>query len=368
MNLGGRPAHGILPDDSTRIIQRRAAEWLALRQARPLTPAEEAACTAWLAADPRHAAMLAEVETADRIFDRLAFYPRSAGRPIDPDLLVRPRPWRRLAPALLACAAAASVAVVFWLRPPAPPPPAPPAPSTVAGSHFLRLPDGSRVELNSGSEVAEHFTPAERRIRLVRGEAHFEVAKNPLRPFIVEADSVSVRAVGTAFDVRLGATAVDVLVTEGKVGVSTAADLALRPAAPPPPNGAAPAALGPGLILVAGQHTAVPTSPAHREPAPLVVEDLTQHQIDRALAWQSSRLVFDAMPLAEVVARFNRSAVEQDGPAAVQLQVRGADLAAMRISGRIRYDRIENFVEVLVEDFGVSTERHGSEIILRREH
>jgi transmembrane sensor len=202
----------------------------------------------------------------------------------------------------------------------------------------------------------------------VRGEAHFEVAKNSLRPFIVEADSVSVRAVGTAFNVRMEATGVDVLVTEGKVGVTTAVGQpAWAPAGGPSGNNDASAALGPGLILVAGQRTAVPTTPAPGGLPQLVVEVLTQHQIDRALAWQSSRLVFDAMPLSEVVARFNRSAAEQDGPTAVRLRVSGAELAAMRISGRVRYDSVENFVEVLEKDFDIAAERRGSEIILRKE-
>jgi len=358
------PDHpSVAPDAAAQARQRRAAEWLALRQARPLTAAEEAGLAAWLAADPRHEAMLAEVETAYRTFDRLAFYPRPPDGPIDPDLLVRRRR-PALAPALLAAAAAAAVAAILWWKAPTAPATTP-ATVVTAGARFLRLPDGSKVELNSGSEVAEHFTATERRIRLVRGEAHFDVAKNPLRPFIVEADSVAVRAVGTAFDVRLGATAVDVLVTEGKVGVTTAAG---RPPAigGAPRDAATPAALGPGLILVAGQRTEVPTVPAKTDQPPLVVEDLSQHQIDRALAWQSSRLVFDAMPLSEVIARFNRAAAEQDGPHAVHLTVAGGDLGNMRISGRVRYDSADNFVEVLEDDFGVTAERHGSEIILRR--
>ena len=359
MNHPGQPPSPAAPPS----LQRQAAEWLALREARALSAAEQAALAEWCKADPRHAAMLAEVESAYRTFDRLAFYPRPPGGPADPDLLALRR-WRTPAAALLACAAAAALAVGFWWQAPAA---ARPAATLAASPHFMRLPDGSKVELNSGSEVAEHFTATERRIRLVRGEAHFEVAKNPLRPFIVEADNVAVRAVGTAFDVRLGATAVDVLVTEGKVGVTTAGD---RPPSGPAGashrDGTTPAALGPGLILVAGQRTAVPTTPAPTEPTALVVEDLSQHQIDRALSWQSSRLVFDAMPLSEVVARFNRSAAEQDGPRAMQLKVRGADLEAMCISGRVRYDSIDNFVEVLEEDFGVTAEHRGSEIILRR--
>ncbi|SDS37604.1 FecR domain-containing protein [Opitutus sp. GAS368] len=353
------PSSGIATAQS---IQRQAAEWLALRAARPLSPDEQAALAEWCAADPRHVAMLAEVDDAYQTFDRLAFYPRPPDGAVDPDLLVRRRGF---APVALAVAAAAAVALtaLFWWQ--APSSTVAPAPLVAAAPHFLRLPDGSRVELNSGSEVAEHFTATERRVRLVRGEAHFEVAKNPLRPFIVEANNISVRAVGTAFDVRLGATAVDVLVTEGKVGV-TSASRPLAVSGEAHRDAATPAALGPGVILVAGQRTAVPTAPTPSTPPELVVENLSEPQIARALSWQSSRLVFDAMPLAEVVERFNRSAAGQDGPRAVHLQVRGTDLEGLRISGRIRYDSIENFVEVLEENFDVTAEHRGSEIILRR--
>ncbi|MEO6873358.1 MAG: FecR domain-containing protein, partial [Opitutaceae bacterium] len=349
---------------TVRAIQRQAAEWLALRRAHAPTDTEAAAFAAWCAADPRHAEMLAEVEMADRIFDRLAFYPRPVEGPADHDLL---NTWRRRshAPAILALAAAAVIAGLFFMRA-SDSTRAVPATPAIAIAHFLRLPDGSRVELSSGSEVAEHFTVGERRIRLMRGEAHFEVAKNPLRPFIVEAGGVTVRAVGTAFDVRLDETAVHVLVTEGRVGVMAGTNPARLPTGGQPLRPSEiPAALGPGLILVAGQRAAIPMLPHTAEIPPLVVEVLTPRQIDRALAWQSSRFVFDATPLAEVVDRFNRLAVEQDGPGAVQLKVRGAGLAALRVSGRVSYDGMENFVDVLEADFGVIAERNGTEILLR---
>src|SRR5258708_2799906 len=298
--------------DPTRpAIQRQAAEWFAVRQARALTASEQAALAVWCAADPRHPVMLAEVETAYRTFDRLAFYPRPPDGSVDPDLRVGDRR-RATIPPLLACAAAAAVAAVFWWQTPSLPAAASVL-AVTAGPRFLRLPDGSKVELNSGSEVAEHFTAAERRIRLVRGEAHFEVAKNPLRPFIVEADNISVRAVGTAFDVRLGATSVDVLVTEGKVDV-TAADRPLAASGGAQRDGATPAALGRGVILVAGQRTAVPTTPLLPTPPDLAVEALNQHQIDRAPAWQSNRLVFDAQPLAGGVAPVHRPAPVRQSP------------------------------------------------------
>jgi ferric-dicitrate binding protein FerR (iron transport regulator) len=80
-------------------------------------------------------------------------------------------------------------------------------------------PDGTTVELNGESQIAPNFTPAVRRVRLLRGEAHFIVTKDAARSFIVSVDGVEVRAVGAAFNVRRGSAAVEVLVTVCSVQV-----------------------------------------------------------------------------------------------------------------------------------------------------
>src|SRR5688500_14994795 len=85
--------------------------------------------------------------------------------------------------------------------------------TTVSRPETRTLPDGSVVELNAGAELALEFNSALRRVTLVRGEAHFQVTKNPERPFVVRAGNAEVRAVGTAFAVQLGTGLVDVLVT-----------------------------------------------------------------------------------------------------------------------------------------------------------
>jgi transmembrane sensor len=83
------------------------------------------------------------------------------------------------------------------------------------------LEDGSIVELNRGAELRVSFSTGERHIELSRGEAHFQVAKDPNRPFTVRAGTVTVRAIGTAFNVQRRTASVDVLVTEGTVDVRT---------------------------------------------------------------------------------------------------------------------------------------------------
>ncbi len=93
------------------------------------------------------------------------------------------------------------------------------AATAVGAQRELPLPDGSRVVLNTETEIAVAYTPAERRLELRRGEAHFIVTKDSARPFVVSVDGVAIRAVGTTFNIRRRGDTADVLVTEGRVRV-----------------------------------------------------------------------------------------------------------------------------------------------------
>ena len=246
---------------STDTIDAAAAQWIARRD-RGLSAAEQDDYMAWLRADPRHAAAIARhAAVLERMMGLGAWQPELSAEP-NPDLFAPParRPWRVLAP-VWALAAALVLGLFVWqsASPPAPTP----------QKTFLRvnerqaLADGSVVELKDGSRLDLQFTPGERRVRLT-GEAHFTVAKNPARPFIVEALGVEVRAVGTAFNVRVDAASVEVLVTEGKVRVDEPARLAAMSA----PTPTAPAPAEPEVFLTAGQQVVVPL--AASAPAPVV--------------------------------------------------------------------------------------------------
>ncbi|MGH7956064.1 MAG: iron-containing alcohol dehydrogenase, partial [Opitutaceae bacterium] len=76
---------------------------------------------------------------------------------------------------------------------------------------------GSVVELNVDADILVDFSPVRRAVRLVRGEAHFTVATDAARPFVVSAGGVEVRAVGTGFAVHFAPQEIAVLVTEGQV-------------------------------------------------------------------------------------------------------------------------------------------------------
>ena len=97
--------------------------------------------------------------------------------------------------------------------------------------HRIELPDGSRVTLDADSALDVGFTLERRSLTLKRGEAFFEVAKNPNRPFVVRAGSTQVTAIGTAFNVRIGDGRTVIAVTEGKVDFVAIPQLAVSPSA-----------------------------------------------------------------------------------------------------------------------------------------
>ncbi len=213
------------------------------------------------------------------------------------------------------------------------------APSSLVISAPVRqeLPDGSIVELKEGARISILFEPQLRRVRLERGEAHFKVAKDPQRPFVVRAGGVDVRAVGTEFSVDLGEQRVGVLVTEGRVAVERDA-------------------LAPLALLDAGQATAVAF---HEVAAPAVLPAPPEEQRAR-LAWRVPRLELSSTPLAEVVACFNRHG-------AVRLELADPSLGSLQLSGVLRADSPYALLHVLRNDFGLHEEhRADGTIVLRK--
>jgi transmembrane sensor len=166
----------------------------------------------------------------------------------------------------------------------------------VGEQRSLALADGSTVELNSRSRIRLRFTPEQRTVELVEGQALFHVAKDAARPFVVDSNGVRVRAVGTQFDVYRRKTATTVTVVEGRVAVlentSDAADAPdstagprLHPQSPP------------GVLLSAGEQLIVTP---HAQNAP------TRANIAAATAWTQRRIVFESASLADAAEEFNR--------------------------------------------------------------
>lgn len=330
----------ISPDRHEPPLRESAAEW-ARRRAAGLSAAERERLEQWLAADGRHRAALAGVEGRDEL-DWALYTGNTARIARGLERRRQRRQARRRAWAMAAACAVAAAAYFPWAqRAPGA------APLAIHAPERQTLPDGSTVELGEGARIAVDFAPGGRRgVRLVRGTAHFEVARDPARPFVVEVAGVQVRAVGTAFSIALEAAEVAVVVTHGRVSVDEAA--AAGPAA-----GLTPEPVGAGHLIVVPAHAA----PAAEE---LVVRPLDAAALHAAQAWRATRLELSGTPLGEVAA-----AMTAHG--GVRIVLADASLASVRLSGSLRTDRADQLVRILEADFGVRAEWVGAgEIRLRR--
>ncbi|MBL9202728.1 MAG: FecR domain-containing protein [Opitutaceae bacterium] len=334
-------------------LERLIADWLG----GTISPEDFRALDARLRADPAARATLRRSANLDSALRDWATRQEIAAAWTDaaaPEPAAAPAPtraasslFRRWRWPLAAAAAVALSAATYHFGTLSAPQPA--APSTRV------LGDGTVVELNGTAVIVPDLTATERRVRLERGEAHFTVTKDTSRPFTVAAAGVTVRAVGTAFNVRLADAAVEVLVTEGEVRLR------------PPPAEIAPASGGtttsappaaPERVLAARQRAVVATAPSSAAPE---IATLTPSEIGRVLAWQHRILDFTATPLGEIVSAFNRRN-------ATQLVLADPGLAALRVSATLRSDNVLGFVKLLETGFGVRAERRGdSEILLSRQ-
>jgi transmembrane sensor len=247
-------------------IEETAARWVMRLDGGALPEAEQRELDAWLAADTRHLGAFVRAQAAWVHLDRVAAL--AAGRaPLKPQRAQWQ--WQRAA-AIAAVMLGVITSLAFinsrYLAG---------RESTQVGEvRRLTLEDGSALALNTSSVLQVKFAADERRIVLRQGEASFQVAHDEDRPFVVQAGDVSVRAVGTAFSVRMRQQELEVVVTEGVVEVTRKG----------------------GTARIEAERVA-----RNQE-----VVALSETEVERRLAWQDGRLVFQGEALANAVAEVNR--------------------------------------------------------------
>jgi transmembrane sensor len=284
-------------DKSSDVIAEEAADWLVRLSSNDATAQEQREFVAWLKRSPVHLGVYLGVERTWASLGQV-----DAGRRIDvaallaapdtnvvhrgsspPPVRVRVRSRSVItafaASAVLACAGLIWFQLQFANR----------FTTGVGEQRTLRLSDGSTVVLNTDTTVRVSFTDAVREVRLLHGEALFNVTKNPARPFRVRSDEVVAQAVGTSFVVRRMPTETVVTVIEGEVAVVDYAQL----------NVASPMVLPELAVHVtAGTRADVADNEKIRTASVANPAAVT--------AWRSGRLIFDGEPLTKVIAEFNR--------------------------------------------------------------
>ncbi len=298
----------------------------------------------WRTASPRHADAVERLEETWSILE--AMPPVAARATHQSHQPAGKTMWSRASVVWSLAAAAALMLGFIWWRNDLRNPNA--GYATAAGMmRKIDLPDGSTVTLNANSNAKVQYSSAARRVLLDAGEAHFEVAHDEARPFMVTAGGVTVRAVGTAFNVRMAAASIEVVVTSGKVRLST----------PEQWTGAKPEAPAAAPLLEKGDRAFVPRGAAEVIP---IITRLEPAQLQEAIAWQEQMLVFSETPLRKVIAQFNRQN-------RTQLHLGDADLGDRRVGGTFAAGNVEAFVSLLERGGDLKAERRGDrEIVLRK--
>jgi transmembrane sensor len=201
------------------------------------------------------------------------------------------------------------------------------------------------VTLNTASEVRIDLTKEARRVEIDRGEAFFDVAKDPTRPFIVFAGDKRITAVGTRFAVRRDAGGdVRVTVTEGAVRFESTQALRVDVAGGP--------AREPRVLLRAG-------TIARATHGSLLVQKDAAQEAENSLSWRSGYLIFDDTALADAVAEFNRYTDEP-------IRIEDPAVAAIRISGKFRSDSADVFLRLLHDGYSIDSRSHDGTVLLIR--
>jgi transmembrane sensor len=351
-----------------------AAEWLIRLGDQDLQDADIDAWNAWMEASPLHAQAFEDVHllwdaagdvTAERVLaaqhvhqeapasaaslvagstqqdatppssgvTEATFQPRSStSRASGTRTRARSRRWMAVAASVAMLAAVAGV-LKFQ---------APGAPDEIHLSAEIGTPkkvelaDGSRVDLDAGSQVVVQFSSQRRQVELVRGQAYFSVAKDPSRPFEVRADGALAQALGTHFSVAKRSDSVRVVVTEGHVQVSD-----LRANTDGIANHVVQLIADQGATLTDG--------------GPL--DGPVQLDAGSNLAWLQGRVVYRSETLGNVVADLNRYSK-------LPIILDDKQLAQLRVTGRWSTTDVETWLESIAQALSLSIVRRQDEILL----
>ena len=353
----------ITPFSTEQSIRDRAGAWIS-RLDRGIGATERSELIQWLEQSPRHRAVFFEMS---ELWDRMEILTE-----ISELFPLEAQQWRTAPPRrhrVVWSAAGALVLLLvavpcgFWLYRSGLSSSAPTAvtitPPTIDAQYrteigqqqVVGLPDRSTVELNTDTRVAAHFTASQRTVELLQGEAHFKVAKDSTRVFVVRVGDHQFRAVGTAFNLRMTAGhGVDLTVIEGRVDVlvAPAKDPGMLPGATDSKSVATEIQVDAGKEL--DIDSAAPT-----------VQSLPPTKLGAAVAWTHGMIVFDGEPLERAIREVGRYST-------LQFVIADERTGQIPVAGYFRIGDIEGLVAALQANFGIVASRKDDSIVLRAQH
>ena len=340
--------NNILPFDDQATIAAEAREWLIrLDRDDPPSKAELSALRQWAAQSSAHQT---ELERISALWDDANIL-NELSTPVYNRASIT---WRRLlgkiyascSPTTKWVSAAATAVLAITVTLAIMPPPIDASNglyiTAIGEVQEQRLVDGSVLQLNTDSQVQVSYSDGMRKIRLLKGEAHFEVASNKQWPFQVYAGNGMVKAVGTAFSVRLNPEQVNVVVSEGVVDIAS-----VMPANHTVPNQPATAPAEHKLAsLTQGQASQISNNPTQGIATAPAIKTIPSQELQRKLAWRTGYLVFAGDPLSSVIDEISRYTP-------ISIQLANPEMADIRVGGRFKVGELNAMLEVLESSFGL---------------
>lgn len=316
-----------------RRIRVQAALWVTELHGPDRNAAIEAKVKQWIAEDPRHAAAF---ELATDAWQRSGNLPGHLplGEAVDCN---SKKPRRLSRPVLggIAVLIVGLIVAVYLARDN--------TLSTGAGEQrTVALNDGTEVTLNANSRVVVQYDELIRRVKLVTGEALFNVVKHQPRPFVVVAGDRKVVAIGTSFVVRREESAGSgfaVILVEGRVAVEPLSGPDVLPGAGTPEL----------KLLLPGQRLRFTRGKTDSIDAP---------NLEKVTAWQRGLLIFDDSSLQEAVAEFNRYGTKS-------IVIDDARVGKLRVGGVFRIADPMSFARSMAAAYQLRISESGKDIILK---
>ena len=317
--------------------REEAAQWFVRADARKLTAEEEREFQRWLSR-PGNEAALGEVRKTWGLFDGAADDQHMRALHRAALSVKREDRLPRMAAGVAAIAALGAMIGYFMSRATVPPDTVPTAQaianpgsdySTSLGERLdVTLADGTRVTLNTDSRINVHYSADRRVVQLLKGQAYFQVERDVTRPFVVRTPDRRITALGTAFDVEMGAGTFQVMLVDGSVRVDGEHE---DPAIPEEK----PVVLSPGQALVARAGMA---------------GRVVDMDVKRELRWREGFAEFEDEPLVTAVAEMNRYFANP-------IRIQDPRAAQLRVSGVFRTAQREEFLTILAELLPVQIKR-----------
>lgn len=204
----------------------------------------------------------------------------------------------------------------------------------------VRLPDASTVTLAGDSALEIDFSAGRRALKLLRGRALFDVARDAGRPFVVRAGTGSTTALGTRFDVNDVDGNVTVTLIHGLVRVTGDGDAQVTDATRVDPT---TTLLGPGEQV---------SYTAQRRVGRIAAVDT-----DKVVSWRKGVLTFIDRPLAQAIEEVNRYRARR-------IYFRPAELAGQTVSGTVHLDRTDEWLQAIARGYALHIVEGGDGILL----